>query len=87
MWNWFNCYLSGRHEYGVWCEPGTIFLRCMHCGRRSPGWAVGHEHATANANNAKTPAARPTSSRTTAVAKSARSLGKRILPFQRAAAR
>lgn len=40
MWNWFNCYLSGRHEYGMWCEPGTIFLRCVHCGRRSPGWSV-----------------------------------------------
>jgi hypothetical protein len=40
MWSWFNCYLSGRHEYGMWCEPGTIFLRCVHCGRRSPGWAV-----------------------------------------------
>lgn len=50
MWNWFNCYLSGRHEYGVWCEPGSIFLRCVHCGKRSPGWAIGahgdaaHEH-------------------------------------------
>jgi hypothetical protein len=40
MWNWFNCYLSGRHEYGVWCEPGTIFLRCVHCGRRSSGWCL-----------------------------------------------
>lgn len=40
MWNWFNCYLSGRHEYGMWCEPGAIFLRCVHCGRRSSGWAV-----------------------------------------------
>jgi hypothetical protein len=40
MWNWFNCYLSGRHDYGVWCEPGTIYLRCIHCGRRSSGWAV-----------------------------------------------
>ncbi len=40
MWAWFNCYLSGRHEYGVWCEPGAIFLRCVHCGRRSPGWAL-----------------------------------------------
>jgi hypothetical protein len=44
MWDWFNCYLSGRHEYGVSCEPGTIFLRCMHCGRRSSGWHV-HEQA------------------------------------------
>jgi hypothetical protein len=40
MWNWFNCYLSGRHEFGVWCEPGAIFLRCLHCGRRSSGWAL-----------------------------------------------
>jgi hypothetical protein len=40
MWNLFNCYLSGRHEYGMWCEPGAIFLRCVHCGKRSPGWTV-----------------------------------------------
>jgi len=40
MWNWFNCYLSGRHEFGVSCEPGAIFLKCSHCGRRSPGWAM-----------------------------------------------
>lgn len=40
MWNWFNCYLSGRHEYGPWCEPGNIFLRCIHCGRRTSGWAI-----------------------------------------------
>jgi len=40
MWNVFNCYLSGRHDYGMWCEPGTIFLRCLHCGKRTAGWAV-----------------------------------------------
>jgi hypothetical protein len=40
MWNWFNCYLSGRHDYGMWCEPGAIFLRCVHCGRRSGGWSI-----------------------------------------------
>jgi hypothetical protein len=40
MLNWFLCYLVGRHEYGVGCKPGTIFLRCVHCGRRSPGWEV-----------------------------------------------
>lgn len=40
MWNFFRCYLSGRHDYGVGCEPGAIFLRCVHCGRRSSGWAV-----------------------------------------------
>lgn len=43
MWNWFNCYLSGRHDYSAWCESGAMFLRCVHCGRRSSGWAVtGH---------------------------------------------
>ena len=40
MWNLINCYLSGRHDYGMWCEPGTMFLRCIHCGKRSNGWAV-----------------------------------------------
>jgi hypothetical protein len=45
MWNWFNCYLSGRHEYGVWCEPGNIFLRCVHCGRRSSGWSLDTKQA------------------------------------------
>jgi hypothetical protein len=52
MWNLFNCYLSGRHEYSTWCEPGTIFLRCLYCGRRSPGWALNgssHVHTTAPA--------------------------------------
>jgi hypothetical protein len=46
MWNLFNCYLSGRHDYGMWCEPGTIFLRCLHCGKRSSGWSLepkGHD--------------------------------------------
>lgn len=73
MWNWFNCYLSGRHEYGVWCEPGTIFLRCVHCGRRSQGWAVDarqHSHA------APPPA----------VSTSAKSPRNRVVPFDRAAA-
>jgi hypothetical protein len=44
MWNWLNCYLSGRHDFGVSCEPGAIFLRCIHCGKRSNGWALeGHQ--------------------------------------------
>jgi hypothetical protein len=71
MWNWFNCYLSGRHEYGVWCEPGAIFLRCVHCGRRSSGWDMhakpeAHVHAAASV---------------TVPAK------KRVVPFDRPAAR
>ena len=40
MWNWLSCYLSGRHDYAISCEPGSVFLRCNHCGRRSNGWAV-----------------------------------------------
>lgn len=40
MWALFNCYLSGRHDFGVWCEPGAIFLRCVHCGKRSSGWSL-----------------------------------------------
>jgi hypothetical protein len=40
MWNWLNCYLSGRHDFGVTC---SIFLRCIHCGKRSNGWDVHNE--------------------------------------------
>jgi hypothetical protein len=70
MWNWFNCYLSGRHEYGVWCEPGAIFLRCVHCGRRSSGWSIDspHPHET-GAAAAKTGLKSP-----------------QVVPFQRAPA-
>jgi hypothetical protein len=47
MWELFNCYLSGRHEFLVWCEPGAIFLRCIHCGKRSSGWSLEPKpHAT-----------------------------------------
>lgn len=40
MWKRFACYLSGQHQYGVWCESGTIYLRCPHCGKRTNGWAI-----------------------------------------------
>ena len=40
MWNWLNCYLSGRHDFGVTCASGSIYLRCIHCGKRSEGWTV-----------------------------------------------
>ena len=72
MWNLFNCYLSGRHDYGMWCEPGAIFLRCVHCGKRSSGWAV----------EPKLPAATP---RSTVATAPAASIG-RVIPFDRAAA-
>lgn len=40
MWNWITCYLSGRHDYHVACEPGAIFLKCRHCEKRSTGWEL-----------------------------------------------
>jgi hypothetical protein len=43
MWNWLNCYLSGRHDFGITCSSGSIFLRCIHCGKRSNGWTVHNE--------------------------------------------
>jgi hypothetical protein len=79
MWNWFNCYLSGRHDFGVWCEPGAIFLRCLHCGRRSSGWSLEGKplslpvtHPKANAVDKK---AAPVTSGTT-----------HVIPFNRSAA-
>lgn len=73
MWNWFNCYLSGRHEYGVWCERGAIFLRCAHCGRRSTGWAI-------DSKLQPTAAAPPSAAAKPAAA------APRVLPFNRVAA-
>jgi hypothetical protein len=73
MWNWVNCYLSGRHDYGMWCEPGAIFLRCVHCGKRSPGWTVVAPKTQATA------APHPVIA--VPVPK-----GRRVLPFSRAAA-
>ncbi len=83
MWMWFNCYLSGRHDYGMWCESGAMFLRCIHCGKRSAGWSVSQKPQAAQA-----PAALPAT-------KSAPSVGvvhvaaaaSRVLPFGRVAAR
>ena len=40
MWNLIGCYLSGRHEYGISCHDGAMFLQCAHCGRRSVGWSI-----------------------------------------------
>ena len=46
MWNLISCYLSGKHDYQVRCEPGAIFLGCRHCGKRSMGWELRAEAAT-----------------------------------------
>lgn len=74
MWNWFNCYLSGRHDLGVRCEPGAIFLRCVHCGRRSPGWALDGKPHTAPRQPSQ------------AVVHTAQAPRTHVLPFDRAAA-
>lgn len=77
MWNWFNCYLSGRHEYGMWCEPGAIFLRCVHCGRRSSGWALDGRAATSSINH---PRGKATIDRSVSAAPAAST---RVIPFDR----
>jgi hypothetical protein len=77
MWNLLNCYLSGRHDYGMWCEPGAIFLRCVHCGKRSAGWEVVAKPALA-VQRAAVAAAVVT---VKAATKS------RVIPFNRAVAR
>jgi Zn ribbon nucleic-acid-binding protein len=49
MWDWINCVVLFRHEYGIWCEEGSVFLRCIRCGHRSPGWDVEHQAEKATA--------------------------------------
>ena len=80
MWNFFNCYLSGRHDYGMWCEPGAIFLRCVHCGKRSSGWEVVPK-AAAVVPRAVVAVAKAAVAAAPAVSRT------RVIPFGRAAAR
>jgi hypothetical protein len=80
MWNWFNCYLSGRHEFGVWCEPGAIFLRCLHCGRRSSGWAL-------DGKPRSSPDTHPKPNVVDEKPASAASSTTHVIPFSRSAAR
>ncbi len=84
MWNWFNCYLSGRHDYGVWCEPGAVFLRCVHCGKRSAGWSLASSEPALSVTtvNAIAPPVAKTSTKPAAKP----SLPPRVLPFERATA-
>jgi hypothetical protein len=80
MWNVLNCYLSGRHEYGPWCEPGAIFLRCVHCGKRTSGWSI-----TPDTHRHKQPPPEPV--RQPVVARAAMTPAEaRVLPFGRVAA-
>ena len=40
MWDWLNCVVLFRHQYGIRCEDGSVFLQCTRCGHRSHGWDV-----------------------------------------------
>ena len=79
MWSLFNCYFSGRHDYGMWCEPGAIFLRCVNCGKRSSGWAMDPK------TSVSAPLPRPAKTRA-AVRTAPASTNANVLPFGRAAA-
>jgi hypothetical protein len=79
MFNWFNCYLSGRHEFGVKCEPGAIFLHCIHCGRRSSGWSLADK-----TKGVRPPAARGASTSPVVTAAAPAPSPGRALPFGRA---
>ncbi len=93
MWNLLRCYLSGRHDYGVGCEPGTIFLRCVHCGHRSAGWTVDPRMATASHRAAPVPVPVPTTApprfdrvRPRLRVANAPRASARVIPFERSVA-
>ncbi len=75
MWNLINCYLSGRHDFGVSCGSGAVFLRCTHCGKRSSGWSI---DAKPRVSATPAPSAVLTAPPMT--------ITSRVLPFDRAAA-
>jgi hypothetical protein len=81
MWNWFNCRVSRRHDYGLSSESGAVFLQCAHCGRRSSGWTV-----EAKATRPVREPARATSERrvTSAPVLDLPAPTARVLPFARA---
>jgi hypothetical protein len=87
MWNLIHCYLSGRHDYGMWCEPGTMFLRCVHCGKRSSGWAVEAKfHTTAPRIAVGAPRVAVGAPRVLVGARATAKATGRVIPFDRAAA-
>jgi hypothetical protein len=47
------CFLTGQHDYGVTCEPGTVVLECRHCAQRSTGWDLRREQARRRAEARK----------------------------------
>ncbi len=84
MWNWLSCYLSGRHDYSAWCEPGAIFLRCINCGRRSSGWSLDAKPHVSATLPSRAPAA-ATVVKVNPAAVSASAHVTRVLPFVRGA--
>jgi len=66
------CYLSGRHQYGISCGSGAIYLECTHCGKRSSGWSIDLKAQRAAKVGASIARAHATPSR--------------VLPFDRAVA-
>lgn len=76
MWKVLNCYLSGGHDYGISCERGAMFLRCVRCGKRSSGWEV----ATQPSRRTTTTPAKVESQPVT------RTTPTRVLPFSRESA-
>jgi hypothetical protein len=91
MWNLFSCYLSGRHDFGMWCEPGAIFLRCVHCGKRSSGWTVAPKPVAAVQRAMVAPVRRSAATVAPAAVVSGAVVSaaakRRVLPFGRVAAR
>ena len=37
--NWLTRLLC-RHEDTMKFEVTTVYLQCLHCGRRTPGWTI-----------------------------------------------
>jgi hypothetical protein len=67
------CFLSGRHQYGISCGSGAIYLECAHCGKRSSGWSI--DLKTQRGVKTQTP-----------IVQTPSTTSRRVLPFDRAVA-
>lgn len=67
IWNWLKCRVWRRHEQKVLCGPDGLFLQCVRCGARSPGWVIDRKavpsapvaRAVGHSTRAQTPAEPP----------------------------
>jgi len=39
-WRQLVCGVWQGHLYALYMTPGRCWLRCLHCGRETPGWDV-----------------------------------------------